>query len=67
MADSAPELIVITGMSGAGRTEAMRSFEDMGYFCIDNLPTSLLKSLVTSDSTRATFTIYASLCANSHA
>ena len=50
MADSAPELIVITGMSGAGRTEAMRSFEDMGYFCIDNLPPSLLKSLVTSDS-----------------
>ncbi|WP_283170995.1 RNase adapter RapZ [Curtanaerobium respiraculi] len=50
MAESTPELVVITGMSGAGRTEAMRTFEDMGYFCIDNLPPSLLKSLVTSES-----------------
>lgn len=41
-----PDLIIITGMSGAGRTEAMRTFEDLGYFCIDNLPPSLLKSLV---------------------
>jgi UPF0042 nucleotide-binding protein len=34
-------------MSGAGRSEAMRAFEDMGYFCIDNLPPSLLINLVT--------------------
>ncbi len=50
MAESTPELVVITGMSGAGRTETMRTFEDMGYFCIDNLPPSLLKSLVASES-----------------
>lgn len=42
-----PSLIVITGMSGAGRTEAMRSFEDIGFFCIDNLPPTLLMDLVT--------------------
>ncbi len=36
------ELVVITGMSGAGKTVAMRSFEDMGYFCVDNMPPSLL-------------------------
>lgn len=35
-------LVVITGMSGAGKTEAMRAFEDMGYFCIDNLPPALI-------------------------
>ena len=31
-----PELVIVTGMSGAGRTEAMHSFEDLGYFCVDN-------------------------------
>jgi UPF0042 nucleotide-binding protein len=41
-----PDLVIITGMSGAGRTEAMHTFEDMGYFCIDNLPPSLLLNLV---------------------
>lgn len=43
---STPDLIIITGMSGAGRTEAMHTFEDLGYFCIDNLPPSLLMNLV---------------------
>ena len=41
-----PDIIIITGMSGAGRTEAMHTFEDIGYFCIDNLPPSLLMNLV---------------------
>ncbi|MGO2083686.1 MAG: RNase adapter RapZ, partial [Vagococcus sp.] len=36
------KLVVITGMSGAGKTVAIQSFEDMGYFCIDNLPPSLI-------------------------
>lgn len=36
------ELVVITGISGAGKTVAMQSFEDMGYFCVDNMPPSLL-------------------------
>ncbi|KRK39250.1 RNase adapter RapZ [Levilactobacillus parabrevis] len=35
-------LVIITGMSGAGKTVAMQSFEDLGYFCIDNMPPSLL-------------------------
>lgn len=35
-------LVVITGMSGAGKTVALQCFEDMGYYCIDNLPPSLL-------------------------
>lgn len=41
-----PDLVIITGMSGAGRTEAMHTFEDFGYFCIDNLPPRLLMPLV---------------------
>ena len=41
-----PDLIISTGMAGAGRTEAMHTFEDIGYFCIDNLPPSLLMNLV---------------------
>ena len=34
--------IIVTGMSGAGKTEATRSLEDMGYFCVDNLPPKLI-------------------------
>ncbi|TYU08680.1 RNase adapter RapZ [Listeria monocytogenes] len=36
------KLVIITGMSGAGKTVAMQSLEDLGYFCVDNLPPSLL-------------------------
>ena len=32
------ELVIVTGMSGAGKSTAMKMMEDMGYFCIDNLP-----------------------------
>ena len=32
------DLVIITGMSGAGKTVAVQSFEDMGYYCIDNMP-----------------------------
>lgn len=38
-------LVIVTGMSGSGKTLAIRAFEDMGYFCIDNLPPKLLPSL----------------------
>lgn len=41
-----PELVLITGMSGAGRSEALHTFEDLGYFCIDNLPPSFMPHLV---------------------
>lgn len=39
---SALQLVVVTGMSGAGKTVAMQSFEDLGYFCVDNMPPKLL-------------------------
>ena len=44
--ESMPDLVIVTGMSGAGRTEAMHVFEDLGYFCVDNLPANLIGSLV---------------------
>ena len=45
-----PQLVIITGMSGAGRTEVMHIFEDLDYFCIDNLPPKLLYTLVSSEN-----------------
>jgi UPF0042 nucleotide-binding protein len=40
------DLVVITGFSGAGKSTAMNVFEDAGYFCVDNLPPELIRSLV---------------------
>lgn len=34
--------VIITGLSGAGKSEAVRAFEDMGFFCVDNLPPTLI-------------------------
>lgn len=36
------QLVIVTGMSGAGKTVAMQSFEDLGYFCVDNMPPALM-------------------------
>ena len=34
--------VIVTGMSGAGKSTALNRLEDMGYFCVDNLPISLI-------------------------
>jgi UPF0042 nucleotide-binding protein len=39
-------LIVITGLSGAGKSWAIKCFEDLGYYCVDNLPTTLIPTFV---------------------
>ncbi|MGI9952189.1 RNase adapter RapZ [Moorellaceae bacterium AZ2] len=39
-------LVIVTGLSGAGKTQAIRFLEDLGFFCIDNLPPSLIPGLV---------------------
>jgi len=39
-------VVIITGLSGAGKTEALKYFEDAGYYCIDNLPVHLLLNLI---------------------
>jgi UPF0042 nucleotide-binding protein len=36
------QLVVITGMAGSGKTLAADCFEDLGYFCVDNLPVGLI-------------------------
>ncbi len=42
------KLVIVTGMSGAGKSTAMKMMEDMGYFCIDNLPIVLFDNFVES-------------------
>lgn len=40
------DCVIVTGLSGAGKSTALRALEDMGYFCVDNLPLPLLPALV---------------------
>jgi len=49
------EIVVITGMSGAGKTEALKCLEDIGYYAIDNLPASLLVKIADMESAGAKF------------
>lgn len=44
--------VIVTGMSGSGKSSVMKILEDDGYFCVDNLPLSLLPTLIqlTEDS-----------------
>ena len=37
------KLVIVTGMSGAGKTVALKMMEDMGYYCVDNLPIPLME------------------------
>src|SRR5512133_1036329 len=39
---SPPELVLITGMSGSGKASVLKAFEDLGYYCVDNLPVELI-------------------------
>ncbi len=45
-ASALTDLVIITGFSGAGKSTAMAAFEDEGYFCVDNLPSEMIRSLV---------------------
>lgn len=49
------EIIILSGMSGAGKSLAANYLEDMGFFCIDNLPPNLLPDLVHSYASRGSF------------
>ena len=44
--DNKLNIVIITGMSGAGKTVAIQSFEDMGYFTVDNMPPNLIEKFV---------------------
>jgi len=41
-AKASPELVLITGMSGSGKASVLKAFEDLGYYCVDNLPIDLI-------------------------
>ena len=40
--EHSPELVIITGMSGSGKASVLKAFEDLGYYCVDNLPVQLI-------------------------
>ena len=44
-ADAHEPFIIVTGLSGSGKSQAIRALEDLGYFCVDNLPTTLIPTL----------------------
>jgi UPF0042 nucleotide-binding protein len=51
--DATPDIVIITGLSGSGMSSATNAFEDLGYFCVDNLPVTMLPTfarLVTAAS-----------------
>ena len=51
--NSVPDIVIITGLSGSGMSSATNAFEDLGYFCVDNLPITMLPTfarLVTANA-----------------
>lgn len=42
-----PNIVIITGLAGSGKTVALRALEDQGFYCVDNLPVTLMEPLVT--------------------
>ena len=44
--DNKVELVIISGRSGSGKTVALHALEDLGFYCIDNLPIAFLKDLI---------------------
>ena len=43
-ANTDPDIVIITGLSGSGMSSVMNAFEDLGFFCVDNLPITLLQT-----------------------
>jgi RNase adapter protein RapZ len=40
-----PQFVILTGLSGSGKSQAIRALEDLGYFCVDNLPVTLIPTM----------------------
>ncbi|MDR2155983.1 MAG: RNase adapter RapZ [Burkholderiaceae bacterium] len=60
------DLVVITGMSGSGKSIALHALEDAGHFCIDNLPPELLRPFILLERQRHTRQIAVAIDARSH-
>src|SRR5210317_1574832 len=54
MASKRPEVLLLVGMSGAGRSSSSNVFEDLGYYVIENLPADLVESVVNSNDVTET-------------
>ena len=48
------ELLIVTGMSGAGKTQTANALEDMGFYCVDNVPPTIIPNLVSLADSNAT-------------
>ena len=59
------ELIIVTGLSGAGKSNALNCLEDMGYYCIDNMPPALIGSFIDLAKTNKLNVDKAALCIDS--
>src|SRR5579872_1865374 len=59
-APHAPELVIITGMSGSGKASVLKAFEDLGFNCVDNLPVELIRrfaEMASSDTRRTALVV----------
>ena len=48
-------VVIVSGLSGAGKTVALRALEDTGFFCIDNLPVTLIESFLSTIKSRVNY------------
>jgi UPF0042 nucleotide-binding protein len=46
MTKSVPEIVVVSGLSGSGKSTAMAALEDVGFYCVDNLPPMLVEQFL---------------------
>jgi RNase adapter protein RapZ len=53
VAKKAPRFVIVTGLSGAGKSQAIRALEDLGFFCVDNLPVPLIPTFADLTQTRS--------------
>jgi RNase adapter protein RapZ len=58
---SGPEVVLVTGISGSGKSVALHALEDAGYFCVDNLPPELLRDFIRLEHGRQTWRIAAAV------
>ena len=59
--DARDEVILITGISGSGKSVALHALEDAGYFCVDNLPPELLRDYIRLEHQRFTHRVAAAV------
>lgn len=59
-------VVIVTGISGSGKSVAIKQLEDLGYYCVDNLPVSLIKNFIDDSSLKGEDYLAAAVDARSH-